>query len=141
MGQEVERIGGDSLGVDMDMLAAQLRSDAGETDTFFTVLVTKLRDALGDRVRVEQRGRGLRRRPTEATAVEVDLTEAGDGTVLRAERTTTGVRCTAARPVRGVVLSNRPVPVDEWMGLLVQGLAQQAGRSQRTRDALGGLLT
>jgi hypothetical protein len=131
----------EAAGTDVELLAAQLRADAGDTTTFFTVLVDKLRDALGSRVRVDRQGGGWRRRPAQVTAVEVDLTDGGDGLVLRAERHGGEVRCTVARPVRGVVLSNRPVPVAEWIAMLVDGLAQRAARSQQDRDALGGLLT
>lgn len=141
MGQDLEQAGPDEPGLAVDLLAAQLRADAGDTETFFAVLVAKLRDALGERVRVQQAGRGLRRRPAAVTGVEVDLTDAGEGLVLRAERVASGVQCSVARPVRGIVLSNRPLPMAEWLDLLVKGLAEQAGRSQQTRDALGGLLT
>lgn len=141
MGQQVEPAGDGLPGPEVDMLAAQLRADAGDTDTFFTVLVDKLRDALGGRVTVQQRGRGMRRRAPEITAVAVDLTEAGDGVLLRAERLSSGIRCTAARPVRGIVVSNRPVSMAEWLQMLATGLSEQAGRSEATRQALGELLT
>lgn len=130
-----------SLGTQVEMLAAQLRADAADVATFFTVLVDTLGSALGDRVRVERRGGGWRRRPAEVTAVEVDLTEAGDGLVLRAERHGGDVQCTVARPVRGIVLSNRPVAVIEWVDQLVRVLAERADRSAQGRDALGGLVT
>lgn len=128
-------------GARVDLLAAQLRADAGDVDTFFGVLVVKLRDALGDRVTVEGGSRGLRRRDRPPTGVAVDLTEAGEGMVLRAERVAAGVQCTAARPVRGIVVSNRTVPMGEWLQLLADGLARQAERSEATRRALGELLT
>lgn len=126
---------------DVDMLAAQIRLDASDNDTFFAVLAVKLQDALGARVTTKQHGGGLRRKPVQITAVEVDLTEAGDGMVLRAERRSTGVECSVARHVRGVVLSNRPVPVAEWIDSLVKALAEQAKRSEQARNALGGMLT
>lgn len=126
---------------DVDMLAAQIRLDASDNDTFFAVLAVKLQDALGTRVTTKQHGGGLRRKPVQITAVEVDLTEAGDGVVLRAERRNTGVECSVARHVRGVVLSNRPVPVAEWIDGLVKALAEQAKRSEQARNALGGMLT
>lgn len=141
MADELDEVGGADAGASVDLLAAQLRADAGDADTFFTVLVTKLRDALGDRVTVEGGGRGLLRRDRPATGVAVDLTEAGDGVVLRAQRSPSGIQCTAARPVRGIVVSNRAVPMAEWLQLLADGLAQQAGRSEATRRALGELLT
>ena len=128
-------------GLDVELLSAQLRADAADTDTFFAVLATKLAGALGERVRLDRRGRGLRRRDPEVVAIEVDLTDADGGLVLRAQRQTTGVQCTAARPVRGIVLSNRPVSMGEWVDLLVGTLADRAARSGQARDALGGLLS
>ncbi len=128
-------------GLDVELLSAQLRADAADTDTFFAVLATKLAGALGERVRLDRRGRGLRRRDPEVIAIEVDLTDADGGLVLRAQRQTTGVQCTAARPVRGIVLSNRPVSMGEWVDLLVGTLADRAARSGQARDALSGLLS
>lgn len=141
MGSELEHVSADDGGFDVDLLAAQIRADSSDTDTFFAVLAVKLSDALGGRVRLKQSGRGLRRKAPVVTAIEVDLTEAGDGLVLRAERQSTGVQCSVARPVRGVVLSNRPVPIAEWIETLTAALAEQAQRSEQARDALGGMLT
>jgi len=143
MSSELEEVGATGDDFDVDLLAAQIRADSSDTDTFFAVLAMKLSDALGTRVRLQQSGRGhvLRRKDPQVTAIEVDLTEAGDGLVLRAERQSTGVQCSIARPVRGVVLSNRPVPIAEWIEALVRALAEQAQRSEQARDALGGMLT
>lgn len=141
MGSELDDIGGTGGNFDVDLLAAQIRADSSDTDTFFAVLAIKLSDALGGRVRLQKSGRGLRRKAPVVTGIEVDLTEAGDGLVLRAERQNTGVQCSIARPVRGVVLSNRPVPIAEWIETLTVALADQARRSEQARDALGGMLT
>ena len=128
-------------GLDVELLSAQLRADAADTDTFFAVLAAKLADALGERVRLDRRGHGLRRREPAVVGMEVDLTDAGDGVVLRAERTPSGVRCSVARPVRGIVVSTRPVTTAQWVEALVGALADRAAASAQARDALSGLLT
>lgn len=127
-------------GLDLELLSSQLRADADDVDTFFAVLSAKLADALGQRVELQRRGRGLRRREAAVVAMAIDLTDGGEGLVLRAERTASGVQCTVARPVRGIVVSNRPVTPAEWVQTLVTGLAERAATSERAREALGGLL-
>jgi hypothetical protein len=124
----------------LDLLAAELRADASDVATFFAVLADKLADSLPGRVAVERRRPGWRR-PPEVTAVEVNLAEGGDGTILRAERAGQELRCSVARSVRGVLVSNRPVPPDAWVATLVEELGALAARSEQTRSALGGLLT
>lgn len=122
------------------MLAASLRADASDADTFFKVLAAKLVDALGDRVTLE-RAKGLLKRDRPVTGLVVDLTSAGAGTVLSARQEHNDVRCSVARPVRGIVVSNKPVPMSEWIGTLVSALAEEAQRSEQTWRALHGLLS
>ncbi|HTT86138.1 MAG TPA: hypothetical protein VMF60_02120, partial [Acidimicrobiales bacterium] len=76
-----------------DMVAAQVRADAADTDTFFGVLVTKMRDALGDRVTVRHAG-GLFKRDHPVIGISMDLTHGGEGTLLSAERDRGDVTCT-----------------------------------------------
>ncbi len=124
-----------------DLVAAQVRADATDSDIFFKVLVSKLSDALGDRVKIERAG-GLLKRDKLVTGVELDLTSAGAGTVLSARRERGGVvSCTVARRVRGIVLSSKPVPMSEWVEELVSALGDEAKRSEQTWAALHGLLS
>jgi len=124
-----------------DMVAAQLRSDASDTETFFKVLASKLSDALGERVKLERAG-GLLKRDRAVSGLELDLTSAGAGTVFAARRERGGsVACTVARRVRGIVLSTKEVPMSEWVDELVAALGEEAKRSEQTWKALHGLVS
>ncbi len=123
-----------------DLVAAQVRSYASDTDTFFEVLASKLQDALGERVKLERVG-GLLKRNHAVCGIELDLTASGEGLVLRAKRGPTGVACSVARTVRGIVLSTKQLPVAQWVDELVGALAQEAERSEHTWTALHGLLS
>lgn len=137
MGEEIEPQSDEGF----ELVAAQLRADASDTDTFFKVLIEKLADALGDRVTLERAG-GLLKRDRPVSGVEIDLTAAGAGTVLGARRERGGVvACTIARKVRGIVLSTKPVPMSEWVEELVSALGEESRRSEQTWKALHGLLS
>jgi hypothetical protein len=123
-----------------DMVAASIRADASDTETFFRVLVSKMVDALGDRVTVKRSG-GLLKRDRPVTAVEMDLTSAGQGVVLTAQREHDAITCTVVRRVRGIALSTKQVSMPEWIEELVAALADEAKRSQQTWSALHGLLS
>jgi hypothetical protein len=123
-----------------DMVAASIRADASDTETFFRVLVAKMSDALGDRVTIKRSG-GLLKRDRPVVGVEMDLTNAGEGIVLAASRDHNGIACTVVRRVRGIALSTKPVTMPEWIEELVAALADEAKKSQQTWSALHGLLS
>jgi hypothetical protein len=123
-----------------DMVAASIRADASDTETFFRVLVAKMSDALGDRVTIKRSG-GLLKRDRPVTGIELDLTNAGAGVVLAANREHGAIACTVVRRVRGIALSTKEVPMPEWIEELVAALADEAKRSQQTWSALHGLLS
>ncbi len=123
-----------------DMVAASIRADAADAETFFRVLVTKMSDALGDRVTVKRSG-GLLKRDRPVTAVEMDLTSAGAGLVLAVSREHNAITCTVARRVRGISLSTKEVSMPEWIEELVSALGEEAKKSQQTWSALHGLLS
>jgi ATP phosphoribosyltransferase regulatory subunit HisZ len=124
-----------------DLVAAEVRANAADTGTFFRVLASKLAEALGDRVKLERSG-GLFKRERPVTAIELDLTDAGAGTILCARRQSGGVvACTVARRVRGIVLSTKQVSMREWVEELVSALSDEARRSEQTWKALHGLLS
>ena len=123
-----------------DMVAASIRADASDTETFFRVLVSKMSDALGDRVTVKRAG-GLLKRDRPVTGIEMDLTNSGAGIVLTAHREHEAITCTVARRVGGIALSTKQVSTPEWIEELVSALAEQAKRSQQTWSALHGMLS
>jgi hypothetical protein len=124
--------------VDLDQLSAVIRADATDTDSFFRVLATKLADALGERVQIRREG-GMFKRDKAAVGISVDLAN-GAGVVLEANRKGNGIECTVSRPVRGIVISSKPVSLAEWLDSLAQALAKEAQQSEQTWAALHGLL-
>lgn len=127
-----------SAPVEFDQLSAAIRADAHDTDSFFRVLALKLADALGERVQVRREG-GLFKRDKPAVGISVDLSS-GAGVVLDANRKGGSIECTVSRPVRGIVISSKPVTVAEWLDSLAQALAEEAKQSEQTWAALHGLL-
>ena len=56
------------------------------------------------------------------------------------ERGSGAVTCTRARAVRGIVLKNDELVLDEWIESLSRDLAEEAEQSERGRLALDRLL-
>ena len=116
-----------------ELLAASLRADARDLDGFFDALATKLASSFPESTKVDRdgfRGRG------RVHAVSVDL---GDNRYA-IERASGGARATRARSVRGIVLKNEELPLDEWIDELSRDLAESAEQSERGRLALERLL-
>jgi hypothetical protein len=124
--------------LEFDQLSAAIRADATDTDSFFRVLVSKLADALGDRVEIKREG-GLFKRDRPTVGIKVDLST-GAGVVLEATRNRGAIECTVSRPVRGIVVSSKPVTLPEWLDSLARALAAEAQQSEQTWAALHGLL-
>ena len=117
----------------LELLAASLRADARDLDAFFEVLAAKLSAAFPESTNVDRegiRGRG------RVKSVSVDLGE------LRyaLERHSGGVTSLRARTVRGIVLKNEELGLDDWIDSLSHDLAVFAEQSERGRLALERLL-
>jgi hypothetical protein len=132
---------GDDTGasLDVDLLAASLRADGADLATYTEALATKLSEALPGAVRIDRERAGLfgvGRGRGHVRAIAVDAgTERFE---LRAGRTTVETFC--ARVSGGIVLKTEPVDTDEWLRRLSEALADAAGRSLTTRQALERLL-
>ena len=89
-----------------------------------------------DRVQVQRRREGLfgpkqvRRIALDSGSTRLEL--------LRGERGAIETRC--SRTSGGIVLKNEQVDTDTWLGELGEALADEAQRSERTRQALQRLL-
>jgi hypothetical protein len=122
---------------DLDLLAASLRADAGDTGAFVEGLAAKLEDVLPGRVKVQRGRRGLlgpkvvRKIAVDAGGQRLEL--------LRGDADAIETRC--ARVSGGIVLKTDPVDTDAWLDALGHALAEEAGRNERTRQALERLLT
>jgi hypothetical protein len=116
-----------------ELVAASLRADARDLDAFLEVLATKLSGALPESTNVERegfRGRG------RVKSISVELANRRYGL----ERNSATVTCLRASAVRGIVLKNEKLGVDEWIDSLSRDLAEAAEESDRGRLALDRLL-
>jgi hypothetical protein len=121
--------------LDIEMVTASLRADAGDLRSFVEALAVKLEDAVPGGVRVERRREGMFG-PKLVRKISLD---AGD---QRLELTATGggVETRWARLSGGIVLKSETLDTDAWLTVLAEALAVQARRSDTTRRALDRLL-
>ena len=120
---------------DFELLAASLRSDTRDLAVFLDALASKLEGALPQRTRVFRR-RGLFAQRKQVARIEVELGEERyvlrlDGGALEAQR---------AKAVRGVVLKNELLGLEEWVESLARAIAAEARTSEHGRLALERLL-
>jgi hypothetical protein len=125
----------DDAALDLDLIAASLRTDASDLDAFVETLARKLEEVLPSGVRVERRRNGLRG-PKLVRRIAVDA--GGLRFELRAQNGDLDARC--SRLSGGIVLKSESVDVDAWLAALGEALANEARRSQTTRQALERLL-
>ena len=124
-----------ATGVDIDMLAASLRADAGDLGSFVEVLAVKLEEAVPGAVRVERRREGMfgpkrvRRIALDAGGQRLEL-RAADGRV----------QTLCSRLSGGIVIKNEELGTDDWLRALGEALAVQARSSTTTRQALERML-
>jgi hypothetical protein len=121
--------------VDLDLLAASLRADSGDLGAFVEGLAVKLEDVLPGRVRIERRRSGI----LGSKVVRRIMLDAGDRRLeLRAGDRSIETLC--SRLSGGIVLKSEPLDIDAWLAALGDALAAEAGRSEKTRQALERLL-
>jgi hypothetical protein len=120
---------------DFDLLAASLRADARDLEAFVEALATKLEGSFPERVRVERKGGRLGgRRRVEGLAVDLDEHR------YELQRERADVSCRRRKVVRGIVLKNEDLSLEEWIDELSAALARTAGETERGREALQRLL-
>lgn len=125
---------------DVEQLAAVLRAETSDLDSYHRVLSSTIGDLLpGGLVEVDrQRSMAdrLANRPGAATAIRLHL---GDKTLELVSHRGRLV-ATIAQDVRGVTISRKEVPVADWVQALATYLASMAADSADAREALGRLL-
>ncbi|MEA2467206.1 MAG: hypothetical protein QOJ57_1332 [Thermoleophilaceae bacterium] len=122
---------------DFDRVAASLRADTGDVRGYCEALAVRLEGALPAQTRVERRSRKLLSREKVVRRVEVD---AGESRYVLAVDDRGAVEATRSAAVRGIVLRNDPLPLDQWIDALARDLAEQAAASEQGRLALERLL-
>ncbi|MFC4947662.1 hypothetical protein [Pseudonocardia sp. GCM10023141] len=141
----MEASGPDSSGLgpmgDVHLLAATLRADRADVESYARVLSGTLADSLpaGMVEATYKRGLADRMAGREGRAValvvhgherELELTEGARG----------GVEAQVRTVVRGIVISRRSVAVEEWLQALAEDLTRIAARDAAARAALDRLL-
>jgi hypothetical protein len=121
---------------DLDLLAASLRADAGDTAAFLDALAARLEGALPGQVEVDRKGR-MFGGAKHARRIAVRLGDShyeieGDGGALVARRRSV---------VRGIALKSEDLAVEAWIENLSRDLLALAESSERGRLALERLLT
>ncbi|MFD3873175.1 hypothetical protein [Streptomyces sp. NPDC058623] len=121
---------------DVDASAAALRRDSADLNLYVAVLAAHLADALPPgTVRVERRRSVVERmagREGRVTALDVALGERRLLLRMDREGRASGEVC---HEVRGIVLSRRPVGLDEWIDALARSLSEAATANARAREA------
>ncbi|MDF9814244.1 hypothetical protein [Streptomyces sp. SPB162] len=121
---------------EVQLLAAALRRDSADLDLYAEVLSVTLVDSLPPgAVRVRRKRSVADRmagRPGSVTELDVALGER----LLSLRRDRDSLVAEIRKEVRGIVLSRRPVGLDEWIDALARSLADAAASSARARDAV-----
>jgi hypothetical protein len=120
-----------------DLVAASLRSDAADARGLAEALAVRLESALPAQTRVKRRSKRFLSGEKVVRQIEVDAGE-NRYTLVVDDRGGLDARRSAA--VRGIVLKNDPLPVNEWLDSLARDLAEQAQQSEQGRQALERLL-
>jgi hypothetical protein len=118
-----------------DRIAASLRADGVDVQTFAEGLAVKLEAALPGQTTVRRARSGLRG-PRHVTAIDVSLS----GGHFRLERHGDQLTTTRALVSGGIVLKTEPLPPAEWIDAITEALAVEAQRSATAREALERLL-
>jgi uncharacterized glyoxalase superfamily protein PhnB len=124
----------------VDLVAAAIRADTADLDSYHRVLSATVADLLPVGMVEVDRERSMKDRMAgregKATSIRLRL---GDVTLELASRHG-GLVATSAREVRGVVISRQEISVAEWTQQLAQHLAKLAAQSADARTALAKLL-
>jgi hypothetical protein len=130
--------GSDALS--LEMVAAALRLDSGDAAIYASVLTKSLSEALPPGYVTVERERSvsdrMRGRPGEVSKVEVKL---GDQVMTLAVKNGRP-NAEICREVRGVVLSRRSVPLQQWAATLASALVSHAESSAQAAEALRKLV-
>lgn len=125
---------------DLHLIAAALRADRSDVESYTRVLTAVLGDALPPGMVEVERKRSLADRMAGRDGTPVALTVTTTDERLTLRQQPHGVAAEIHQIVRGVTIKRRPVDLDEWLVALAAVLAALAERSATAREALGGLL-
>jgi hypothetical protein len=120
----------------VELVAAALRADAHDLDTYERVLVGSLSDSLPQGMIEITRDRSMSDRiagrPGKVTAIQVNF---GEVTLELVNRRSSLVG-SVAKAVRGVIISRKEVSLDEWVQHFAKELLRVADEHAAARGAL-----
>ncbi|BCJ40104.1 hypothetical protein GCM10010168_29620 [Actinoplanes ianthinogenes] len=125
---------------DLHLIAAALRADRADVESYTRVLLTVLGDALPPGLVQVDRERTLADRLSGRPGTPVSLTVTTPDERLVLRREPHGVRPEIRRIVHGVAISRATVTLDDWLLALAAVLSRLAADSTAARAALGRLL-
>jgi len=125
------------VSADFDRVAASLRADSGDVRGYCEALAVRLESALPAQTRVQRRSRKFLSREKIVRQIAVD---AGESRYVLNVDERGAVEATRSAAVRGIVLKNDPLALDEWIDALARDIAEQAAASEQGRLALERLL-
>lgn len=120
----------------VEMFAASLRADYTDVNAFLEALAAKFEGSLPTHTRVvRQSGLFSREHPVKQIVLtlgefQYSMNRERQGPLL-AQR---------AHMVRGIVLRNEEIPVEQWIEEVAESLAQLAAYNAQARDALSRFL-
>jgi len=121
---------------DLDVAAASLRADNRDVQMLLKLLVRQLADALGERLTVERKGRGLLKKTEEVRSVRVVMGDDQYEAVVEGS----GLATTIGRVSGGIRIRSEKVGVDEWIRRLLAALQAEAAHSSKARQALENIV-
>lgn len=119
-----------------ELLASSLRADTGDLKAFVEALAVKLEGALPDRTQIDRRGGGLFSREKRVSRISVQMGNNRYELIADSGR----VQASKGTSVRGIVLKNELLPLDQWIDDLSRELSAEAQQSEQARIALERLL-
>jgi hypothetical protein len=125
---------------DLHLIAAALRADRADVESYTRVLTTVLGDALPPGMVEVERKRSLADRMNGRPGTPVSLTVTTPDEQLLLRQAAHGVHAEVHQIVRGVTIKRSTVGVDEWLVALAGLLARLASGSAAARDVLTRLL-
>src|SRR6478672_385233 len=130
----------DQPDIDLDSLAASLRADTRDLETYANVLTANLGDILPPGVVEVDRKRSLADRLAGREGAVTAITVHFEGQLLELEPVPgRAPRARVVSEVGGVVISRRDVSIDAWAALLARNVAELAEHSEAARLALARL--
>jgi hypothetical protein len=124
-----------------DLVAAALRADSADVGVYAKVLTDSLGESLPPGVVTVERERSMsdrmRGRPGEVTKITIRLGEQ----VLTLGSQHGRPAAEICKEVRGVVLSRKPAPIDEWVAELARALVSYADQNAQAAEVLRRMVT